>query len=195
MALSACSGRHVVPAPSGDLETAIASERFAIAADPGDMAAQVRLARLYERADRPGGALRHFEIVYTAGKIASPDRLRLAALYRTQLAGIEEILPLELPAWPGRHAWHLFVVRLDVERARLSRADFMAGLKERGVGTGIHFRAVHEHRYYRERAEALRAPLPATEWNSERIVSLPLFPEMTPDDVERVVGAIREVLA
>jgi UDP-4-amino-4-deoxy-L-arabinose-oxoglutarate aminotransferase len=122
-------------------------------------------------------------------------RAELAARYRERLEGIDEILPLGLPSWPFRHAWHLFVVRLDTDRAGMSRETFMAELKARNVGTGIHFRAVHTHRYYRERMGFAAGTLPHTEWNSERILSLPLFPAMSDADLDSVVEAIRAVLA
>lgn len=119
-------------------------------------------------------------------------RTALALQYLAELRDLEAVVPLRVA--PGRHAWHLFIVRLDTERAGISREELMAALKERGIGTGIHFRAAHLHRYYRERPASVRAPLPATEWNSERLLSLPLFPDMTPADVRRVVTALREIL-
>lgn len=122
-------------------------------------------------------------------------RTELANEYRGRLRGVPGVLPLAVPPWPHRHAWHLFIVRLDTEATGMSRESFMAALKELGIGTGIHFRAAHEHRYYRERATPRLTGLPATEWNSARVVSLPLFPDMTPTDVDRVVGAIQAVLA
>ena len=54
-----------------------------------------------------------------------------------------------------------------------------------GIGTGLHFRAAHTQKYYRERFPEVS--LPNTEWNSARICSLPLFPDMTDDDVTRVI--------
>lgn len=122
-------------------------------------------------------------------------RTQLAARYLERLAGVEEILPLTVPSYPMRHSWHLFVVRLDTERAGLDRQTFMAALKERNIGTGIHFKAVHMQKYYRENMRQPAGILPATEWNSDRLCSLPLFPDMTPDDVDSVVTAIEEVLA
>ena len=68
----------------------------------------------------------------------------------------------------------------------------MERLKEVGVGTGLHFRAAHTQKFYRERYPQLS--LPNTEWNSARLCSIPLFPDMTTDDVERVVGAIENCL-
>lgn len=122
-------------------------------------------------------------------------RAWLARRYRRRLENLPGLLPLRVPEWTSRHAWHLFVVRLDPMVAAVSRAQFMQALKEAGIGTGIHFRAVHEHRYYREYGAPARVPLPATEWNSARVVSLPLFPEMTDADVDRVVGRIEEILS
>lgn len=117
-------------------------------------------------------------------------RSELASCYRERLGGIEEILPLSDPGYDTKHAWHLFVVRLNTEKSGMSREDFMARLKQRNIGTGIHFLAVHLQKYYREVMGMTPGMLPNTEWNSERICSLPLFPDMTPDDVDDVVEAI-----
>ncbi|HEX5421851.1 MAG TPA: DegT/DnrJ/EryC1/StrS family aminotransferase, partial [Gammaproteobacteria bacterium] len=121
-------------------------------------------------------------------------RSALAARYRKLLADVPGVLPLSVPSYAMRHAWHLFIVRIDPERAGLSRDDFMLRLKERGIGTGLHFRAAHLHKYYRE-TQVPRRPLANTEWNSARVCSLPLFPDMALTDADRVVGAIRAVLA
>jgi len=121
-------------------------------------------------------------------------RAALAIRYRELLSEIDEILPLSVPPDTTRHAWHLFIVRLDTDRAGPSRDDFMAGLKQRNIGTGLHFRAGHLQKYYRESMDMHRGMLPNTEWNSDRICSLPLFPDMTFEDVDDVVDAIKEVL-
>jgi UDP-4-amino-4-deoxy-L-arabinose-oxoglutarate aminotransferase len=121
-------------------------------------------------------------------------RTELAVRYRERLSEVDEILPLSDAPYSMKHAWHLFVVRLDTDRAGLGRDDFMAGLKQRNIGTGFHFLAVHLQKYYTESMGMQRGMLPNTEWNSDRICSLPLFPEMTTDDVDDVVDAIKEVL-
>jgi UDP-4-amino-4-deoxy-L-arabinose-oxoglutarate aminotransferase len=82
------------------------------------------------------------------GQLARVDdfnrrRTELAMRYRERLSEADEILPLSDPAYPTKHAWHLFIVRLDTDRAGMSRDDFMAELKTRNIGTGLHFRAVH----------------------------------------------------
>ncbi|MDS7722348.1 UDP-4-amino-4-deoxy-L-arabinose aminotransferase [Pantoea ananatis] len=99
--------------------------------------------------------------------------------------------PLVPPAWSHQHAWHLFIIRVDEQACGFSRDALMQKLKEQDIGTGLHFRAAHTHKYYREHYPQLS--LPATEWNSERICSIPLFPDMTDDDVERVISALREL--
>ena len=76
----------------------------------------------------------------------------------------------------------------------MDRDTFMAKLKERNIGTGIHFKAAHLQKYYRETLKLRKGFLPATEWNSDRICSLPLFPDMTLEDVDDVVETIKEVL-
>jgi UDP-4-amino-4-deoxy-L-arabinose-oxoglutarate aminotransferase len=122
-------------------------------------------------------------------------RRTLAQLYRQRLATVEEVRPLHNPQIPMDHAWHLFIIRLDTDRARLSRDTFMQELKLRNIGTGLHFRAVHLQKYYVECMGTRRGMLPNTEWNSDRLCSLPLFPDMTDDDVDDVVEAIKDVLA
>jgi len=121
-------------------------------------------------------------------------RAALAIRYRELLSEIDEILPLSVPPDTTRHSWHLFIVRLDTDRAGLSRDDFMAELKQRNIGTGLHFRAVHLQKYYRESMDMRCGMLPNTEWNSDRICSLPLFPDMMLEDVDDVVEVIKEVL-
>ncbi|HHB76139.1 MAG TPA: UDP-4-amino-4-deoxy-L-arabinose aminotransferase [Desulfobulbus sp.] len=121
-------------------------------------------------------------------------RTRLAEHYQQQLAEVDEILPLSTTPCTSRNAWHLFIIRLDTDRAGMDRDTFMDELKKRNIGTGLHFRAVHEQRYYRETMPHVQGTLPNTEWNSSRICSLPLFPAMTMEDVDDVVSAIKKVL-
>ncbi|MFJ3115743.1 UDP-4-amino-4-deoxy-L-arabinose aminotransferase [Pseudomonas protegens] len=115
----------------------------------------------------------------------------LAKAYLQRLEGLP-VQPLLLPQYPQQHAWHLFILRIDAERCGLDREAFMKGLQEQNIGTGIHFIATHLHTYYRQRFPEVQ--LPHTEWNSARLCSIPLFPDMTLDDVERVTGAIANLL-
>ena len=122
-------------------------------------------------------------------------RGELASLYLDKISGIHEISPLGIPRYEMNHSWHLFIVRLDIEKAGMDRDEFMRKLKQKNIGTGIHFRAIHLQKYYTEAMQTRRGMLPNTEWNSDRIVSLPLFPDMTEKDIDSVIEAIKEVLS
>jgi UDP-4-amino-4-deoxy-L-arabinose-oxoglutarate aminotransferase len=122
-------------------------------------------------------------------------RAEIARQYLDAFIGLDGILPLARPPWSHEHAWHLFIVRVDTDRLSIDRDAFMLELRERGIGTGLHFRAVHQHAFYKARPLRGTAKLENTNWNSDRLVTLPLFPGMTDTDVARVIGAVREILA
>jgi|HubBroStandDraft_3_1064219.scaffolds.fasta_scaffold07789_2 dTDP-4-amino-4,6-dideoxygalactose transaminase len=115
-------------------------------------------------------------------------RAELAAAYRRALSALPELTLPGAASYDCRHPWHLFTV-LPPERA-----PFVASLREAGIGTGLHFEAVHLHRFYRERFGTAPGTLPVAEDVCSRIVSLPLFPAMTDADVEDVAQAVREAM-
>ncbi|WHU89995.1 UDP-4-amino-4-deoxy-L-arabinose aminotransferase [Pantoea agglomerans] len=117
-------------------------------------------------------------------------RSAIAQRYLRELADTP-FLPLAQPLWPHQHAWHLFIIRVDKGACGVSRDELMEALKDKNIGTGLHFRAAHTHKYYRERYPALS--LPNTEWNSDRICSIPLFPDMRDEDVSHVISALRHI--
>ena len=105
-------------------------------------------------------------------------------------------LPLTLPAPPATdtlHARHLFTVLIH-DNARVTRDEFLAQMHRRGIGTGVHYRALHTHPYYRERWGFRPEQFPNAYDIGERTVSLPLAPKLTEADVERVIVAAREIL-
>lgn len=127
------------------------------------------------------------------GKLSAlnAQREKLAQYYLKKIADMP-FIPLSLPPWSHRHAWHLFIIRVDEELTGINRDHLMQALKARGIGTGLHFRAVHTQKFYREKYPTLS--LPHTEWNSDRICSLPLFPDMSENDVDRVVAALCDIV-
>lgn len=118
-------------------------------------------------------------------------RSELALAYRERLAHLP-VQPLALPDYPQQHAWHLFIVRIDEQACGMNREAFMQALQHHQIGTGIHFVATHLHAWYRQRFPDVS--LPNTEWNSARLCSIPLFPDMTDADLDRVVGAFETIL-
>lgn len=119
-------------------------------------------------------------------------RAELVALYREKLKD-SPLEMLSVPEYSHLHTNHLFMVRVDKNVCGIDRDAFMEKLKQKDIGTGLHFRAAHTQKYYRERYPALS--LPQSEWNSATLCSLPLFPDMSNEDVIRVVDAINEILS
>ncbi|MBG2838069.1 MULTISPECIES: UDP-4-amino-4-deoxy-L-arabinose aminotransferase [Proteus] len=119
-------------------------------------------------------------------------RAELVALYREKLKD-SPLEMLSVPEYSHLHANHLFMVRVDKNACGIDRDIFMEKLKQKEIGTGLHFRAAHTQKYYRERYPSLS--LPQSEWNSATLCSLPLFPDMNNEDVIRVVDAINEILS
>lgn len=124
------------------------------------------------------------------------DRRRhLADRYREKLAGCRGLILPATPAYPHKHAWHLFAPLVNTEITGVSREEFMLGLKSEGIGTGLHYQAVHLSRFYAKRFGWKRGDFPNAEFISDRIVSLPLFPDMTEQDQDRVVAAVEKTFA
>jgi len=120
-------------------------------------------------------------------------RERYASLYREGFCNVPELI---LPPVRGdvQHAWHLYVVRLDTERLRIGRDEFIDRLQRQGIGCSVHFIPLHLHRYYREAYGYGPDHFPVASHAFERIVSLPLYPKMTEDDIRRVVTVVRELI-
>ncbi len=117
-------------------------------------------------------------------------RTEIAGRYRAILSAWPQWTLPGTPAFPHRHAWHLFAPLINPEVAKMDRDAFMQGMKERNIGTGLHYRAVHLYPYYRDRFGFRRGDFPNAESISDRIVSLPLFPGMSDSDFDRVIAAM-----
>jgi dTDP-4-amino-4,6-dideoxygalactose transaminase len=123
-------------------------------------------------------------------------RARLAARYRALLAGTPGILLPATPVEEGmRHCWHLFVVLVDIDRLTIDRDRFMGAMLDVNIGIGLHFPAVHLQPYYLKTFGCRRGTLPKTEFVSDRIFSLPLYPGMCEADVDDAAAAAREIAA
>lgn len=92
------------------------------------------------------------------------------------------------------HIYHLYVIRLNLERLNVDRAQFIEELKLRHIGTSVHFIPVHLHPFYRQRFGYRRGDLPQAESLYDRIISLPLYPAMTNKDVQDVIAAVDETV-
>jgi dTDP-4-amino-4,6-dideoxygalactose transaminase len=114
-------------------------------------------------------------------------RRRIAEAYRERLAGLADVLRLPGCDPQDEHAYHLFVVRTQ------QRDALAAGLDERGIASMVHYpRPPHLQRAFAE--APLRLPLPVTETLAREVLSLPLWPQLSEPQIDRVASAVREVL-
>lgn len=119
-------------------------------------------------------------------------RQHCAALYRKGLADVAELgLPHTEP--DVQHAWHLFVIQLDLERLSITRQQFIDQMKATGVDTGVHYIPLHLHPYYRDTFGYRPESLPVATAAYDRIVSIPIHSGLEDGDVDYVIDAVKDV--
>jgi dTDP-4-amino-4,6-dideoxygalactose transaminase len=118
-------------------------------------------------------------------------RAALVARYDELLAPLSNMVR-PIGRVPGTPAWHLYVVLIDFEALGLERSTVMRRLRDAGIGTQVHYLPLNRQPYYRERYGEIDLP-GADAWYA-RALSLPLFPAMADSDVDRVVGALADII-
>ena len=185
--------------------------------DPG-LAEKMRLLSLHgirrgggER--RPESASWRYEVVHTGFKYNMSDiqaaigihqlaklkrfveiRTRYAGMYNEAFSGVDEV---EVPAEreDSRHCWHLYSIRLRLDRLALTRDELMEELRRRKIGTSVHFIPIPLHRYFAGQAGLDAAQCPRALELYQRSISLPLYPAMTVEQVRRVADSVKLILA
>ena len=122
-------------------------------------------------------------------------RKEIAEFYNKEFADVVELARPAYAPYEQRHAWHLYTPLVRIEQLTIDRDRFMEELKQQNIGTGLHYKAIHHHAWYRENMPVADADLPNASYASERILSLPLFPKMTLGDAGDVVEAVKHVIA
>ncbi len=120
-------------------------------------------------------------------------RTRYARLYRESLADLPEVEMLALNEGV-RHAWHLMVILLRLDLLTIDRDSFMEALRQENIGTGIHFRSLHIQPFYQEHLGLQPDDLPHAAAVSDRLLSLPLYPKMSEQDVRDAAHAVRKLV-
>jgi dTDP-4-amino-4,6-dideoxygalactose transaminase len=155
---------------------------------------------------------KHYQVVYAGFKYNMMDiqaaigihqlkridqywqrRADIWAQYCQAFAG----LPLRLPAEPDpdtKHSYHLFTLLLDLERLSITRDEFIEQMTARQIGVGVHYIGLHLHPFYKKTFGYREGDMPATEWISERTVSLPLSAQLSETDVQDVIEAVTDIL-
>ncbi|MHC4092050.1 MAG: UDP-4-amino-4,6-dideoxy-N-acetyl-beta-L-altrosamine transaminase [Planctomycetota bacterium] len=119
-------------------------------------------------------------------------RREIAARYDAAFADLPPVQPLAVGEHVG-HAYHLYVIRIDIDWLGRDRAEVFAALRAEGIGANVHYIPVHLHPFYRDRFGTRPGLCPMAEAAYERIVSLPVFPGMTDQDVDRVIEAVWKI--
>jgi len=116
-------------------------------------------------------------------------RNKYANLYNERFKSSELISSLKINEY-GKTSNHLFVIKLNLEKLKIARDDFILKLAEYNIGTSVHFKPIHHHSLYKN---AFNCSLPNADRFYERIISLPLYPSMNIEDVEYVADAVCKI--
>ena len=123
----------------------------------------------------------------------SVARGQIAARYSKEFAR-ERALEVPTVADDRTSAWHLYVLRLNLEELSITRSETIQRLKERGIGTSVHFIPLHMHPYYQKTWGYRAEDFPVASKQYERYLSLPIFPGMTSSQVNYVIERVLEIL-
>lgn len=118
---------------------------------------------------------------------------QIAEKYDDAFSHIHEIKPLGLQKGVS-HAYHLYVIRLNLEKIQTNRAMTFKALRSEGIGVNVHYIPVHFHPFYRKCFGTKKGLCPMAEKAYEEIISLPIFPKMDDNDVNDVIDAVEKVI-
>ena len=119
-------------------------------------------------------------------------RREIARRYDDAFAGNPYVKPLETKS-NIFHAYHLYVVRLQLEKLKITKNEIFAFFRNAGIGVNVHYIPVHMHPFYRQHFGTSIGLCPVAEAAYEQILSLPLFPGMSDEDVSKVINAVKSL--
>ncbi|MFW9988899.1 MAG: UDP-4-amino-4,6-dideoxy-N-acetyl-beta-L-altrosamine transaminase [Candidatus Odinarchaeota archaeon] len=120
-------------------------------------------------------------------------RREIVKIYNRELNDIDEII---IPYVKNniKHSWHLYVIQLELEALRVSRDHIFKALRGENIGVNVHYIPVHYHSYYMNKFGLSKGILPNVEWLFPRVLTIPLFPRMSDEDVYDVINALEKVI-
>lgn len=120
-------------------------------------------------------------------------RREIVARYNKGFNGMEELItPQE--ALYARSSYHIYVVQLQLDKFQVGRREIFNALRAKGIGVQVHYMPLHLHPYYARTFGYKKGDFPRAEAYYERALTLPLFPKMSDQDVERVISTFKEVI-
>ncbi len=120
-------------------------------------------------------------------------RREIIKSYNKELEEFEEIT-LPYVKNDVKHSWHIYVIQLNLEKLKVNRDHIFRALREENIGVNVHYIPVHYHTYYMNKFDLKKGMLPNVEWLFPRLLTLPLFPRMTEQDVNDVINSLEKVL-
>jgi dTDP-4-amino-4,6-dideoxygalactose transaminase len=120
-------------------------------------------------------------------------RYEIVKRYKASLASISQLqLPMEREN--VQHAWHLYILRLNLDQLTIDRGQFINELKQRNIGTSVHFIPVHMHPYYAEKYNLQPETLPVAYHEYQRMLSLPLHSGLSDEDITDIIASVLDVI-
>lgn len=134
-------------------------------------------------------------IIHQLERIENINKVR-AEYAKKYLKEFEDFDLIELPPNKSerKNVWHLFPILLKIEKLKITRDQFVNALDKEGIGSGIHYNAIHEQQYYKNKYSYKKNSFKRAEYVSERTVSIPLQYSMDENDVYDVVKAVKKIL-
>ena len=120
-------------------------------------------------------------------------RVQIVKKYNDAFEKTEEIQLLK-PESNIKHAHHLYVIVIKTENLKVSRDKVLNEIQKRGIGVAVHFRSLHLQPFFKQHFNYKKGMFPQAEYLSDRVISLPLYPKMTDEDVSRVIETVLGVL-
>jgi perosamine synthetase len=120
-------------------------------------------------------------------------RRDIARRYNEAFKSMTALKPLNVSSDVG-HAYHLYVIKLNLECLKADRAAVFSALRDKGIGVNVHYIPAHLHPYYQKQFGYAKGNCPRSEACYEQIITLPVFPGMRDEDVESVISAVHSVV-
>lgn len=133
--------------------------------------------------------------IHQLDKLKSFQKRRrdIVKIYNEKLQKLDEI-KIPFKKKNVKHSWHLYVIQLKLEKLKVDRDYIFKALREENIGVNVHYIPVHYHSYYKNKFNLRKGILPNVEWLFPRLLTIPLFPKMTNNDVSDVVDSIKKII-